>query len=147
MSQAAGMASGVFVTQQPKLPLDMSGIGTLERTKVDSIESQETIILGDNSRPSSRGSTNIETQDTVILTGNLEQNVSNAINSLDKMLDLDELEPENSVGHGATESDDENEDGGIKISKKRKRRVVSDSEESDDDDNNVKNDHVDGRGG
>jgi len=148
MSQAAGMASGVFVSQQPtKLPLDMSGIGTLERTKVDSIESQETVILGDNSRPSSRGSTNIETQDTVILTGNLEQNVSNAINSLDKMLDLDELEPENSVGHGAIESDDENEDGGIKISKKRKRRVVSDSEESDDDGNEKNDDHMDESGG
>ena len=147
MSQAAGMASGVFVSQQPKLPMDMSGIGALERTKVDSIESQDTVLLGDSSRPSSRGSTSLETQDTVILTGNLEQNVSNAISSLDKMLDLDELEPEQGVGHGAIESDDENEDGGIKISKKRKRRVVSDSEDSDDDTNEKNDDHADGSGG
>merc|ERR1719318_1170748 len=131
MSQAANMASGRFVTQA-KLPLDISGLTPLDRTKLESIESQDTVILGDNSRPSSRGSTTVETQDTVILTGNLELNVSNAISSLDKMLALDEEEPEAGHGHGAIESDDENEDVGIKISKKRKRRVVSDSEDSDD---------------
>merc|ERR1712142_855339 len=140
MSQAAAMASGAFMSQQPKLPLDISGLRPLERTKVDSIESQDTVILGDNSRPNSRGSTTVETQDTVILTGNLEQNVSNAISSLDKMIALDEDEPGSGPCHGAIESDDENEDGGIKISKKRMRRVVSDSEESDDDSNENKMD-------
>jgi len=132
MSQAANLASGHFVSQQAKLPLDISGMAPLDRTKLESIESQDTVILGDTSRPSSRGSTTVETQDTVILTGNLELNVSNAISSLDKMLALDEEEPEAGHGHGAIESDDENEDVGIKISKKRKRRVVSDSEDSDD---------------
>ena len=97
MSQAAHMASGKFVTQQNKLPLDISGLAPLDRTKMESIESQDTIILGDGSRPSSRGSTTVETQDTVILTGNVEQNVSNAISSLDKILDLDEVEPETGV--------------------------------------------------
>jgi len=142
MSQAAHMASGKFVTQQNKLPLDISGLAPLDRTKMESIESQDTVILGDGSRPSSRGSTTVETQDTVILTGNVEQNVSNAISSLDKILDLDEVEPE--TGHGgAIESDDENEEGGIKISKKRKRRVVSDSDESDDESEKKKEDEVD----
>merc|ERR1712142_1162152 len=140
MSQAAAMASGAFMSQQPKLPLDILGLRPLERTKVDSIEGQDTVILGDNSRPNSRGSTTVETQDTVILTGNLEQNVSNAISSLDKMIALDEDEPGSGPCHGAIESDDEDEDGGIKISKKRKRRVVSDSEESDDDSNENKMD-------
>lgn len=132
MSQAANMASGRFVTQA-KLPLDISGLTPLDRTKLESVESQDTVILGDNSRPSSRGSHTVETQDTVILTGNLEQNVTNAISSLDKMLALDEEEPEAEAGpgHGAIESDDENEEGGIKI-RKRKRRMVSDSEDSED---------------
>jgi len=129
MSEAAVMASGKFFTQ-PKLPHDISGLTPLEVSKLDSIESQDTVILTSNSRPSSRGSHNVETQDTVILTGNVEQNVSNAISSLDKMLGLEDEEPE--VGHGAIESDDENEEGGIKISKKRKRRMVSDSDDSDD---------------
>jgi len=105
-------------------------------SKLDSLESQDTVILTNNSRPNSRSSHTIETQDTVILTGNVELNVSNAISSLDKMLGLDDEESE--VGHGAIESDDENKEGGIKISKKRKRRVVSDSDDSDDESDNKK---------
>jgi len=135
MSQAASMASGKFFTQ-PKLPHDISGLTPLESSKLDSLESQDTVILTNNSRPNSRSSHTIETQDTVILTGNVELNVSNAISSLDKMLGLDDEESE--VGHGAIESDDENEEGGIKISKKRKRRVVSDSDDSDDESDNKK---------
>jgi len=133
MSQAANLASGRFVTQANKLPLDISGLTPLDRTKLESVESQDTVILGDNSRPSSRGSHTVETQDTVILTGNLEQNVTNAISSLDKMLAEDEPEADSEAGpgHGAIESDDEDEEGGIKI-RKRKRRMVSDSEDSED---------------
>eukprot|EP00092_Neocalanus_flemingeri_P025361 GFUD01027496.1.p2 GENE.GFUD01027496.1~~GFUD01027496.1.p2 ORF type:complete len:666 (+),score=296.11 GFUD01027496.1:2168-4165(+) len=129
MSQAAALCSGKLFNQ-PNLPHDISGLTPLESSKLESIESQDTVILTSNSRPNSRASHTIETQDTVILTGNVEQNVSNAISSLDMILALDEEEAE--VGHGAIESDDENEEGGIKISKKRKRRVVSDSDDSDD---------------
>ena len=64
------------------------------------------------SRPHSRASDQLETQDTVILSASRTAS------------------PEPEVG-GAIESD--NEDGaGLKVSKKRKRRLVSDSEDSEE---------------
>merc|ERR1719508_712595 len=66
MSQAASMASGKFFTQ-PKLPHDISGLTPLESSKIDSLESQDTVILTNNSRPNSRSSHTIETQDSNLL--------------------------------------------------------------------------------
>ena len=66
------------------------------------------LLSGNRSRPHSRASDPLETQDTVILSAS----------------------PEPEVG-GAIESDDE-DGAGLKVSKKRKRRLVSDSEDSEE---------------
>jgi len=174
VDDVVGLCSGKFVSQVDR-PVSPATQATqfqatqsmkLQEMALKNVESQDTVIFESDSRPGSslssrdkacsEGTLSVETQDTVILTGNtdVKDNVSSAISRLDKLLDMDQEEHKEEQEERIVMSDDEaarpapgfmehhtgfmssdDEEGGEakkKKTKKRKRRILSDSEEDGD---------------
>ena len=146
IDDVVGLCSGKFTTQKS------SGDAGQADDVVEDVIRQTQQDFMDDSRPPSR---NIETQDTVILTGpsGREGLMNSAINSiLEDVANIPDDEEEESEEEMEKEDVEEGEkpdlesdkeegdakDEVVKVSKKRKRRLISDSEGSDDEDE-VKN--------
>ena len=137
IDDVVNLCSGQFATQgvNQRILTDISGVTPVNDSRVQSMETQDTVILtATGSRPDSRASNTIlDTQeDTVILTGQEEPTKKTLNASINQILE-NLAEDEDTVGHGRIESGDEEESNQdrLKVSKKRKGRLLSDSEESD----------------
>ena len=137
IDDVVNLCSGQFATQgvNQRILTDISGVAPVNDSRVQSMETQDTVILtATGSRPDSRASNTIlDTQeDTVILTGQEEPTKKTLNASINEILE-NLAEDEDTVGHGRIESGDEEESNQdrLKVSKKRKGRLLSDSEESD----------------
>lgn len=174
VDDVVGLCSGKFVSQVDRAlspATQATQHAKLQELALKSVESQDTVVFESDSRPGSSlsdrdkavgGSLAVDTQDTVILTGNtdVKDNVSSAISRLDKLLGMDQDEKEEQGDdeariamsddeaarpapgfmehHSGFISSDDEEPEGKKRNKKRKRRILSDSEEDDEESNGAR---------
>jgi len=170
VDDVVGLCSGKFVSQVDRaLSPATQATQHAKLLALKSVESQDTVVFDSDSRPGSSlsdrdkaigASLAIDTQDTVILTGqaDVKDNVSSAISRLDKLLGMDQEErkeddeariamsddeaarpaPGFMEHHTGFISSDDEESEGKKKTKKRKRRILSDSEDDDEESNGAR---------